>query len=272
MGFRLFALISIVAVMGAHIGYRDTHGDTWWEWFTKLTHNPIPVLVPFLNVDINKLKRNWYQLLATAYFLLAVIYSSSSSHSEEMNSLPLSISFGRRLTFVLFELSFSTCICVIVIYWSVLFIPVIDSIPNLIFDIFVHGIIGVWLLLELFLNRITFVWTHLLWELFAIASYLVFNYFFTVNVEPIYSLVTYKDNKSTEVVVGAIILAIGGFAFGYALTLLRDYCCGGGKDKYQDMTYAPTAAIPIRESSELSSSHPHEQDRPEGSDEKTIEL
>jgi len=181
-------------------------------------------------------------LLVTVYFFFAALYTPLNSELPR-KKLPLATSFGRRLTFVLFEMAFASTVAVIVVFWSTVFNPSDEGL-DLAFDILEHGVIAFWILLELFLNRITFLWSHLIWELLFVGAYFILNYFYTTHVGIIYTAVTYASSRSTETVIGAIILAIAGFILGYALALLRDYICSHTKAR-SDSDVLEGGAVPI---------------------------
>jgi len=158
----------------------------------------------------------WNQLLALIYFIFATI--STREAIGLLQDFPF-----RQISYVLFQISFSATLSVIVLYWVVIF-PTEDDrtgIPMFL-HISEHAIIGVWLILEFILNRIVFMIPHLIWVVIFMICYLIFNSIYSTQVSPIYAILDYKTTYSIALVVGAFVLMFIFWFIGFGLCRLRD--------------------------------------------------
>jgi len=190
----LFAICVAVSIIWTFVNYGES--GPYGQWFTYLTE--------------------WNQLLAFIYFIFAIF--SSKDASGLLQDFPF-----RQISYVLFQISFSSTFTVIVMFWAVIFpdeksrvgIPMFLHISE-------HGIIGVWLLLEFLLNRINFMIPHLIWVVLFAILYLIFNVIYTTQVGPVYDILDYKTPFSAAIVVACLVLIVLFFFIGFGLSRLRD--------------------------------------------------
>jgi len=191
---RILCALCIAVSIGWTLG---TSGPSYGLWFTYLTE--------------------WNQMLAFIYFIFA-IFSQYKEVAGLLQEFP-----GRQITFVLFETSFSLTFTVVVLFWAVIF-PTenVSAGVEMFQEVTQHGIIGVWLILEFTLNRILFTLSHIVWVLLFAILYLVWNAIYTIEVSPIYSVLTYQTPYSAGIVIGGLILVAIFFFIGFGLSRLRD--------------------------------------------------
>jgi hypothetical protein len=83
------------------------------------------------------------------------------------------LNHGERILWILFELVATNAIFLDIVFWSLLFTGSIDS-----YGIVAHAVNTLVVLLELALNRMTFIWTHWLWNIAYGIIYLIFAWIF----------------------------------------------------------------------------------------------
>jgi len=117
--------------------------------------------------------------------------SSISSSPYVTTSQTLVPSFGQQLTYVMFELAFSSCVCVIIMFWATIYSPCDAS--CFFWDFLEHGLVGIWIIIEFIFNRITFLVPHLVAISIYFSSYLILNCVYSLESAPVYDILTWKD-------------------------------------------------------------------------------
>jgi hypothetical protein len=154
-------------------------------------------------------------------------FSARFSEPQWRKSLGTDLNFFGKVTYILFEVGFSFAIVVAILYWTVEY-PGNFADANeaeKIVSAHVHGVTFVWMLLDLFLNRITFIYTHVVFvAIFAVLYFIINGTYTAVSGSPIYSVLTWSDGYTALTIFVIFIGLAVAFVFGWVLTRMRNRC------------------------------------------------
>jgi len=164
-------------------------------------------------------------------------YASSSSpdvgvahekdpHDHEIHSDYVAPSWLLKVCYVGMEHAFSWTCLVVLVYWTTEFPVFLDRSPTS-YDVFstvcAHAITGVIISVDLALNRIEFIWGHVLYTLALSAVYLVVNGVYCAIVGGfIYQILKWNSVVSAIAIIGACCFLLATYAFGHWICIIRN--------------------------------------------------
>lgn len=196
----------------------------------------------------------WNFTLVVVYFFFALAQSIRAYFHNFVLSEVAKQSFFDRATYILFQVCISMSFLVDVVLWSILYPNAVHSddedccyqYTNF-FSITVHGINLALMLVDLFLNRVTFVHSHIVFIIYWLLAYGAFEWIYVAKTgdDPVYFFMDTSKKVAPAWYIGMFALHVLFYYVAFGLTHLRRKCCGIRENEQAESTYLLTTTSSI---------------------------
>eukprot|EP00455_Lapot_gusevi_P018878 TRINITY_DN2037_c0_g1_i1.p1 TRINITY_DN2037_c0_g1~~TRINITY_DN2037_c0_g1_i1.p1 ORF type:complete len:254 (-),score=57.54 TRINITY_DN2037_c0_g1_i1:196-957(-) len=164
---------------------------------------------------------NWTLTTLVVYFLA----SSIATFAHRNDSITQSLNLFEKIIYLTFELGFTWSCVVVLLYWVGEFpvAPAQNKVGiSMYINVSVHGITLFWITLDLFMNRVIFVMSHVLYVMIMALLYCCVNAAYSLTYEPLYNILRWASFWDALVLLGTLLLILIFFTLGRLLVRLRE--------------------------------------------------